>query len=104
METMATKLDMRAEMPVCAAWIDMMREVFGKESVDAAIRRGMRGGQGFYAVENGHTLGTPVVQGVRIGRDARGNSINLDCPDAPKEAGHGGSPVAWEAALDQSKE
>lgn len=98
---MATKTNMRDAMPICAEWVDKMREVFGVREVNAAIRRGMAGGQGFYATENGHTLGTPVVQGVRIGRDERGNSINLDDPDAPKEPGRGGKPVDWESALEQ---
>lgn len=78
-------MNMRDEMPVTAAWIDKMREVFGKESVDSAIRRGMKGHQGFHATENGHEVGTPIQRGVRIGRDERGNMVNLDDPHAPSE-------------------
>lgn len=79
------KQNMRAEMPITAAWIDRMRAAFGKEHIDSIIRRGMRGDPVFSASEAGHTIGTPVPRGVRIGRDARGNSINLDDPDAGKE-------------------
>lgn len=98
---MSKKASMREAMPVTAAWIDKMREVFGPEAVDSAIRRGMRGQQGFHAVENGHAVGTPVYRGVRIGRDAQGNRVNLDAREAgPGEYGQRSGQAAWQAALD----
>lgn len=51
---------MRAEMPGVAAWIDELRRVFGRDEIDAQIRRGMRGEPTFYAYENGHAIGTPI--------------------------------------------
>lgn len=83
-----TKSNMREEMPQVAAIIDAFREAFGVEVVDAAIRRGMRGGQGFRATENGHEVGTPVYRGVP-----------LDWPPGQYERRTG--EVAWQAALDQ---
>ncbi|WP_219116996.1 hypothetical protein [Janthinobacterium sp. UMAB-56] len=74
--------NMREQMPQVAAIIDAFREAFGAKEVDAAIRRGMRGGQGFHATEGGHEVGTPIARGVRIGTDERGNRINLDDPQA----------------------
>ena len=80
--------NMREQMPQVAAIIDAFREAFGAEVVDAAIRRGIRGGQGFHAAENGHEVGTPVYRGV--------------LPDRMLGAyvGRQGE-VAWQAALDQ---
>lgn len=74
--------NMRERMPQVAAIIDAFRETFGARVVDAAIRRGINGGQGFHATENGHEVGTPIIRGVRIGTDERGNRINLDDPQA----------------------
>lgn len=89
-------------MPQCAAFIDQLRAGFGSELINDIIRRGMRGEPVFHATENGHTLGTPVYQGVRICRDARGNSCNLDDPDAPKEARRS-CQVAWLSAIEKSQ-
>ncbi len=80
--------NMREQMPQVAAIIDAFREAFGAEVVDAAIRRGVRGGQGFHAIENGHEVGTPVYRGVP-----------LDRTPGPYERRTG--EVAWQAALDQ---
>lgn len=51
---------MRNEMPNVTAFIDAMREAFGKEMIDRQIKRGMRGEPVFYAKENGHEVGTPM--------------------------------------------
>ena len=57
-----TKPNMRELMPQTAAFIDELREVFGADSIDPSIRRGMAGVPGvFHAVENGHEIGTPCV-------------------------------------------
>jgi hypothetical protein len=87
---MSGKARMREAMPVTAAWIDKMREVFGTEAVDNAIRRGMRGQQGFHAMEGGHEVGTPVYRSVRIGR-------HVVAVEYESRSGQ----VAWQAALDQ---
>lgn len=59
-----TKKGMREAMPTVTAFIDEMRAVFGAESINASIRRGLAGEpQQFHAVENGHELGTPCPAG-----------------------------------------
>ena len=85
---MNKKVSMREQMPQVAAIIDAFREAFGVEVVDAAIRRGMRGGQGFHATENGHEVGTPVYRGVPLDR-------------TPGQYERRKGEVAWQAALDQ---
>lgn len=93
--------NMREQMPTVAAWIDGLREAFGRDYIDRQIRRGLKGDGIFHAVENGHEIGRPGVRGVRIGKDARGNRVNLDAPDAaPGEYGQRSGQVAWQAALD----
>lgn len=57
------KNSLRDEMPNVAAFIDDLREVFGKEMIDGQIRKGMRGEPVFWASENGHEIGTPVDSG-----------------------------------------
>ena len=49
-------------MPGVSAFIDAMREAFGKEEIDKQIRAGLKGEPVFYARENGYVLGTPFVQ------------------------------------------
>lgn len=51
---------MREQMPNVAAFIDQMREVFGRDAVDPSIREGMRGKPTFWAKENGYEIGTPI--------------------------------------------
>lgn len=56
-------MNLRAEMPQTAAFIDAMREAFGKAEIDAQIRKGMGGLPGFFhAKENGHEVGTPAPE------------------------------------------
>jgi hypothetical protein len=69
-----SKGSMRDEMPTVAAWIDGMREAFGKEHIDRQIRAGMKGSPVFYASENGHTVGTKPKPGWRVLKDEKGNS------------------------------
>lgn len=83
-----SKGSMRERMPVTAAWIDAMRRAFGAKVVDEAMRRGMRGEQGFHATENGHEVGTPVYRGVSLDR-------------TPEPYIRRMGEVAWQAALDQ---
>ncbi|WP_199710580.1 hypothetical protein [Noviherbaspirillum cavernae] len=51
----------REAMPEVAAWIDSLREAFGREQIDACIRIGIRDGS-FWAMENGRTIGTPPAE------------------------------------------
>jgi hypothetical protein len=51
----------REDMPMVTAFIDSMREAFGKKDVDRMIEVGIREG-GFYAAENGHTVGKPLPE------------------------------------------
>lgn len=44
----------KPDMPQVSAFFNGLRAVFGKEMVDAQIRKG-----DFYARENGHEFGTP---------------------------------------------
>jgi len=54
---------MRDSMPEVAAFIDAMREAFGKEHIDGQIRLGMQGARNtFYATENGHEVGTKFTE------------------------------------------
>lgn len=53
-------------MPTVAAFIDTLREVFGKEMIDAQIRQGLRGEPVFWASENGRTVGTRVSPDVQL--------------------------------------
>lgn len=51
---------LRDEMPVCAAFIAELREVFGADAINASIRLGMAGTPNqFHAFEGGREIGTP---------------------------------------------
>jgi len=50
--------NLRQQMPITAAWIDAMRDAFGVDTINDAIRAGMRGQSGFWASENGFEVGT----------------------------------------------
>ena len=54
---------LRADMPVTAALVDEMREAFGAEMINAAIRGGISGRPTFFARENGHEIGTALDGG-----------------------------------------
>ena len=50
---------MRDKMPATAALIDDLRQAFGAELINAAIRRGIKGEANYFrAQENGETVGT----------------------------------------------
>lgn len=49
---------LRQKMPTVAAWIDELREAFGQEMIDTAIRAGINGQQAFHASEGGESIGT----------------------------------------------
>jgi hypothetical protein len=48
---------LRQTMPTVAAWIDELREAFGADAINPAIRNGVAGGAQFYATEGGQTIG-----------------------------------------------
>jgi len=73
-----SKGSMREQMPTVAAWIDSLRETFGKEHIDQQIRAGMKGQPVFFASENGHEIGTKGRRGWRVLKDERGNPIAVD--------------------------
>ena len=49
---------LREDMPVVAAFIDDLREAFGRDAIDAQIRLGMAGHGTFWASENGIEVGS----------------------------------------------
>ena len=54
---------LRDAMPATAAFIDDLREAFGADQINAAIKKGMAGIPGhFHARENGHEAGTPFAE------------------------------------------
>lgn len=76
---------MRDQMPTVAAWIDQLRDAFGKESIDNQLRAGMRGQPVFFAQENGQTVGTPSPERTRIQWDARGRPFVASGPGAGEQ-------------------
>jgi hypothetical protein len=73
-------------MPQTTRWVDELREAFGREVIDEAVREGVadaRNGRreqgftraGFFASENGETVGAPVCASEALGQgsnDGRG--------------------------------
>jgi hypothetical protein len=55
---------MRQRMPKVTAWIDALRDAFGRDEVDGWIRDGMANGT-FRAEENGHVVGGTATNGGR---------------------------------------
>lgn len=55
---------LREVMPDTAAFIDAMREAFGRGAIDDIIAAGMAGRGGFRAIENGHEIGSTGFQEV----------------------------------------
>ena len=49
---------MRDQMPSAAAFIDDLRDAFGAEHINGAIRSGIKGRPHFWAREGEHELGT----------------------------------------------
>ena len=49
---------MREAMPKVAGFVDEMRQAFGAEQINGAIRSGIKGRPHFWASENGNELGT----------------------------------------------
>src|SRR3990172_6179007 len=57
---------LRQTMPTVAAWVDELREAFGADAINPAIRNGVAGGAAFYATEGGHTIGSAAIPGKRV--------------------------------------
>lgn len=58
-----TNKPMRQRMPQVTAWIDDLRDAFGTEAIEHAIKRGMAGEPNqFFAKEGGEQLGTAFDQ------------------------------------------
>ena len=55
---LVSKKSLRDAMPATAAFIDALREAFGADMVNAAIRAGIDGQPTFWASENGQEVGT----------------------------------------------
>lgn len=62
---------LRDAMPRASAFIDAMRDAFGRADIDAAIRAGMNGTPGFWVRENGREAGT---------RDLAGTEVSVSAP------------------------
>lgn len=60
------KKPLRQTMPTVAAWVDELREAFGADSINAAIRNGVAGGAAFYATEGGQTIGCEALPGRHV--------------------------------------
>lgn len=75
------KKNLRNEMPNVSAFIDKMREAFGKDMIDEQIRKGLRGEPCFYAKENGHEVGTKSPRGTRVTWDSKGVAITAEDDD-----------------------
>lgn len=67
---MSKPANLRTAMPNVTAWIDGLRDAFGADDINAAIKSGMGGVPGFCAREAGHSVGTPPMQrGIEIPAD-----------------------------------
>jgi hypothetical protein len=67
---------LKDKMPIVDAFVDQLRETFGREEIDRAIVEGLRDGH-FYARENGHELGK-FVSSSWEGDHATYTGITLD--------------------------
>lgn len=63
---MSRQKPLRQSMPTVAAWIDDLREAFGADTINAAIRNGMAGGTHFHAEENGCEIGCEDALGSHV--------------------------------------
>lgn len=60
MEPRKKQASLRDSMPETALWVDEKRKTLGVEYVNGCIKDALSGVPGrFYAMENGHVLGTP---------------------------------------------
>lgn len=76
---------LRKTMPETAAWIDTLRDAFGAESIEDAIRRGMAGEPTFYAIEQGREIGTRSSDNANTWRLEGFDDRHLTVPKAKQE-------------------
>lgn len=55
----AMSQSLRQQMPAVATWIDDLRQAFGADQINPAIKAGIDGQPTFWAKENGIEVGTP---------------------------------------------
>jgi hypothetical protein len=71
--------DMRALMPKTAEYVARRRKEWGAGFVNECMRRAVAGEPGyFYAMEDGHVIGTPFAAGEPIAEDQR-NAVLWGC-------------------------
>lgn len=76
--------NLRAEMPMTAKRVDLMRVRFGAELVNGHIKQGMAGQAGhFYARERGFEVGTPTTGFAAVAAlcDQLGKSFKFEVSD-----------------------
>jgi hypothetical protein len=61
-----SKTSLRDDMPTTAGFVDRMREAFGVEMINAAIKGGLSGDGSFYANENGFEIGSRPAGGQAV--------------------------------------
>ena len=79
MEGMKKQASLRESMPETAIWVDAKRVELGADFVNSCIKQALTGTPGrFYAMENGHVLGTPFTPDHPIAQD-QNMAILLGC-------------------------
>jgi len=68
---------MRDQMPKCAAWVDALRDAFGREFIDGRIRDGRKDGSCWFA-EGSHYIGQPGQPERDAEREEGEYRFNLD--------------------------
>lgn len=68
---------MREQMPKCAAWVDALRDSFGREFIDGRIRDGLKDGSCWFA-EGSHYVGLPGQPERDAEREEGEYRFNLD--------------------------
>ena len=72
MEGMKKQASLRDSMPETAIFVDSKRKELGLEFVNDCIKQALAGVPGrFYAMENGHVLGTPFPATHPVAQDQR---------------------------------
>ncbi len=68
----ASRIDLRAQMPETARWIEAKRTEWGAAFVNAQLKAAMAGEPGhFYAMERGQVFGVPFPATHAIDQDQR---------------------------------
>ncbi|WP_341674968.1 hypothetical protein [Niveibacterium sp. SC-1] len=52
---------MREKMPLCAEWVDALREAFGADEINTAMRAGLKDGSCWFR-EGEHYVGKPGAE------------------------------------------